>query len=162
MPDGRQRFFAALRMTGAFLERCGQLVRMLRLLFLLAALSLTASAADWPEFMGPTRDHVSSETGLLDTLPADGPRLLFDKPVGKGYSAPSVRGKTLVVHHRVGREEIVEACDARTGLTLWKHAYNSNFRDPFGYNNGPRCSPLLTEDRSYTFGAEGVLLCLDL
>ena len=32
----------------------------------------------------------------------------------------------------------------------------------FGYNNGPRCSPLLTADRCYTFGAEGVLLCLDL
>ena len=26
-------------------------------------------AADWPEFMGPTRDQVSTETGLIDTLP---------------------------------------------------------------------------------------------
>ena len=40
--------------------------------------------------------------------------------------------------------------------------YPSHFVDPFGYNNGPRCSPLLTKDRCYTFGAEGVLLCLDL
>ncbi len=122
----------------------------------------TLSAADWPEFMGPTRDQVSTETGLVDTLPVSGPPLLFDKPVGKGYSAPSVRGDILVVHHRLAREEIVEACDPRTGLTLWKQSYKSDYRDPFGYNNGPRCSPLLTEDRCYTLGAEGVLLCVGL
>jgi outer membrane protein assembly factor BamB len=119
-------------------------------------------AADWPEFMGPTRDQISAETGLIDTLPAQGPRLIFDKPLGKGYGAPSIRGNTLVVHHRVGTEEIVEACDAQTGATLWQSAYKSDYRDPFGYNNGPRCAPLLTKDRCYTLGAEGVLLCLDL
>jgi glucose dehydrogenase len=99
---------------------------------------------------------------LLDTLPAQGPKLLFDKPVGKGYSAPSVSGDKLVIHHRVGGEEIVEACDPKTGATLWKAAYRSDYRDPFGYNNGPRCAPLLTENRCFTLGAEGVLLCLDL
>ena len=67
-----------------------------------ASSSLAAHAADWPEFMGPTRDQVSTETGLIDTLPPQGPPLLFEKPVGKGYSAPSVRGEMLVVHHRVG------------------------------------------------------------
>jgi outer membrane protein assembly factor BamB len=134
----------------------------LRPLALLLSLALAAQAADWPEFMGPTRDQVSTEAGLIDTLPPQGPPLLFEKPVGKGYSAPSIRGEVLVMHHRVGREEIVEACNARTGATLWKHAVPCNYRDPFGYNNGPRCSPLLTADRCYTFGVEGVLLCLDL
>jgi len=130
----------------------------------LFALLLAGStfAADWPEFMGPTRDQVSTETGLLDTLPIQGPPLIFDKAVGKGYSAPSVRGNTLVLHHRLGQQEIVEACDASTGLTLWKQSYKSDYRDPFGYNNGPRCSPLLTADQCYTLGAEGVLLCSDL
>ncbi len=135
---------------------------MLRPLLFLAALTLATRAADWPEFMGPTRDQVSTETGLIDTLPPAGPKLLFDKPVGKGYSAPSVLGTTLVMHHRLGTQEIVEACDAATGLTLWKHGYKSDYRDPFGYNNGPRCAPLLAEGRCYTFGVEGVLLCLDL
>ncbi len=134
--------------------------------FFLAAVFLISGSglqgADWPEFMGPNRDQVSAETGLADTLPAGGPPLLWEKAVGKGYSAPSVRGRTLVVHHRVGREEIVEACEVATGQTYWKYAYPSNYRDPFGYNNGPRCTPLLTAERCYTFGAEGVLLCLDL
>ena len=98
----------------------------------------------------------------IDTLPVQGPPLVFERPIGKGYSAPSVRGNVMVIHHRVGLQEIVEACDARTGLTLWKQAYRSEYQDPFGYNNGPRCTPLLTADRCYTLGAEGLLLCLDL
>ena len=67
-----------------------------------------------------------------------------------------------MIHHRLGNEEIVEACDPATGSPRWKVGYPSHYIDPFGYNNGPRCIPLLTADRCYTFGAEGVLLCLEL
>jgi outer membrane protein assembly factor BamB len=119
-------------------------------------------AADWPEFMGPQRNQVSGEKGLIDKLPPGGPPLVWKKEVGKGYSAPSVRDGKLVVHYRLKNEEIVEACEAATGQTYWKYAYPSNYRDPFGYSNGPRCTPLLTRDHCYTFGAEGVLLCLDM
>jgi outer membrane protein assembly factor BamB len=128
----------------------------------LATGSSRARAADWPEFMGPTRDQVSTETGLIDAFPASGPRLVWERPLGKGYSAPSVRGDVLVAHHRVEDQEIVEACSPATGATLWKYGYPSFYRDPFGYNNGPRCTPLLTKDRCYTMGAEGVLACCDL
>jgi len=117
---------------------------------------------DWPEFMGPTHDQISNETGLLDRFPQDGPPLVWEKAVGKGYSAPSVRGDLLVAFHRLGNEEIVEGLDARTGAARWKFAYPTRYIDPFGYNDGPRCTPLLTADRCYTFGAEGLLLCLDL
>ncbi|RYD74538.1 MAG: hypothetical protein EOP84_19750, partial [Verrucomicrobiaceae bacterium] len=119
-------------------------------------------AADWPEFLGPSRDNLSPETGLLDTFPQEGPRIVWSKQVGTGYSAPSIRGNWLVLHHRLAGEEIVEAFDSATGESRWRYAYPSRFTDPFGYNNGPRCSPVLTEDRCYTFGAEGVLACVDL
>ncbi|HEV7402774.1 MAG TPA: PQQ-binding-like beta-propeller repeat protein [Chthoniobacteraceae bacterium] len=121
-----------------------------------------AEAADWPQFLGPTQDNVSPETGLLETLPAKGPRVVWEQALGTGYGPPSVRGDRLVVHHRRGDQEIVQALDAATGQPGWHFEYPSHFVDPFGYNNGPRCSPLLTQDRCYTFGAEGVLLCLDL
>lgn len=127
----------------------------------LAALVLigTCAAADWPEFLGPTRSDISTETGITDTLPVP---VVWQRTIGSGYSAPSVRGDLLVLHHRLGDQEIVEACDSATGKTRWKHEYPSHYVDPFGYNNGPRCTPLLTADRCYTFGAEGLLLCLDL
>jgi outer membrane protein assembly factor BamB len=119
-------------------------------------------AGDWPEFLGPTRDNHSPETGLRQTIPNEGVPILWQKNIGTGYSAPSVLGGTLVLHHRVGNEEIVAAFRADTGAPLWQHSYASHFIDPFGYNNGPRCSPLLTEKFCYTFGAEGVLLCLNI
>jgi len=62
----------------------------------------------------------------------------------------------------MGTEEIVECVDATRGAPLWKHAYATHFEDPYGYNNGPRSTPLLTATRCYTFGAEGRLVCLDL
>jgi outer membrane protein assembly factor BamB len=82
--------------------------------------------------------------------------------VGTGYSAPSVRGDLLVLHHRIDDKEIVESFDAATGKSIWRYDYPSHFVDPYGYNNGPRCTPLLTTRHCYTFGAEGKLVCLEL
>ncbi len=117
---------------------------------------------DWPRFLGLNGDNTSQEIGLLDQFPKDGPPVIWSREVGAGYSAPSVREGTLVLHHRIGDREIVEAMGARSGKTLWTHDYASGFSDPYGYNNGPRATPLLAQARCYTFGAEGRLLCLDL
>lgn len=134
-------------------------------LFFLAG-SLCAHAAgdgeDWPQFLGPRANNTSLETGLLDQWPETGPLILWSKAIGTGYSAPSVRGERLVLHHRIGSQEIIVCFDAATGQPLWQHAYPSGFIDPYGYNNGPRGTPLLTADRCYTFGAEGKLVCLNL
>ncbi|MFM1769906.1 MAG: hypothetical protein RJA22_2435 [Verrucomicrobiota bacterium] len=124
--------------------------------------AVPAGAGDWPQFLGPEANNISRETGLLERWPTNGPPLLWEKSVGTGYSAPSVLGGTLVLHHRQGNEEVVEAFDAATGAPRWRHAYPSRFIDPYGYNNGPRCTPLLVSNRCYTFGAEGRLICLDL
>src|SRR5256885_8805879 len=53
----------------------------------------------------------------------------------------------ILLHHRIGDEEIVEALDSRSGQAIWRYSYPSHFEDPYGYNNGPRGSPLLTEDQ---------------
>ena len=119
----------------------------LRTLAIVFGCSLTATAADWQEFLGPNRDGTSPEIGLVDRFPDGGLRIIWQKDTGTGYGAPSVRDGVLVLHHRVGGEEIVEALDAATGEAKWQHKYPSSYQDPFGYNNGPRCSPLLTADR---------------
>lgn len=119
-------------------------------------------AEDWPRFLGPRADGTSAETGLPAKWPTNGLPTLWHKQIGTGYGAPSIRANKLVFHHRLGDEEIVEALEADTGKTLWRYAYPSHFVDPYGYNNGPRATPLLTPERCYTFGAEGKLCCLDL
>lgn len=122
---------------------------------------------DWPYFLGPEQTGISAETGLIDSFPQSGPPLLWEKRIGTGYSAPSVLGNRLVIHHRPEKgedegKEVIECLTADTGKELWKYAYDSDFRDPYGYNNGPRCSPLLTEQFCFTFGAQGKLYCLNI
>ena len=141
------------------------------LLFFLIALLITpptlaaengGEGEDWPQFLGPRANGISGETGLLDKWATNGPPLQWEKVIGTGYSAPSVRGDQLVLHHRIDSQEIVECFDAATAKPLWRYGYASQFIDPYGYNNGPRCTPLLTSNLCYTFGAEGKLLCLEL
>ncbi|WP_228030392.1 outer membrane protein assembly factor BamB family protein [Gimesia benthica] len=126
----------------------------------------SVKTGDWPYFLGPEQTGISAETGLIDEFPRQGPPLLWEKKIGTGYSAPSVLGNRLVIHHRPDDDgpgkEVIECVDAESGKPLWKYEYPSDFRDPYGYNNGPRCSPLLTSKYCYTFGAQGKLYCLTL
>jgi outer membrane protein assembly factor BamB len=134
------------------------------LVFCVSALRIAAGVApgeDWAQFLGPHADGTSAETGLLDRWPTNGAPAVWDRRVGTGYAAPSVRNSLVVLHHRVGDEEVIEAWAADSGRPVWRYAYPSHFVDPYGYNNGPRGTPLLTADRCYAFGAKGKLTCLD-
>lgn len=114
---------------------------------------------DWPWFLGPKHTGESSETGLNLDWTKEAPPTLWKQEVGTGYSAPSVLGDRIVLHHRVGNEEVISCRKTQDGSEIWKYAYASTFEDPYGYNNGPRCSPILTTDRCFTLGAEGMLVC---
>jgi outer membrane protein assembly factor BamB len=119
-------------------------------------------AGDWPQFLGPERNGISHETGLIATWPEKGPPILWEKSIGDGYSGPVVAGDKLILFHRIGNEEIVECLDAEKGKGLWKFAYATEYADSFGKGNGPRATPLMAGDRVYTLGPDGVLLALDL
>jgi outer membrane protein assembly factor BamB len=114
---------------------------------------------DWVSFLGPTHNAVSTETKLSRTLP---PPLVWEFAKGTGYSSPAVAGDRLFFMHRLGNEEIVECMDALTGASRWQLKYGTTFEDRYGYNNGPRASPVVDGSRVYTMGAEGKLHCLDV
>lgn len=117
--------------------------------------------SDWTCFLGPHGTGISDEKDLLNEWPESGPPVLWVKRIGKGYSAPSILGDRVVVHHRLRDRDLIECVSAQDGARIWMHDYDTNFSDPYGYNNGPRCSPLLTKTRCYTFGAQGRLVCLN-
>lgn len=121
-----------------------------------------AKTEDWPRFLGPRRNMVSAETKLLAELPAEGPPLVWEAATGRGYSSPSIVGDRLVYLHRVGAQERVECLQPETGRRFWSFAYATNYRDRYGYGDGPRASPIIDGDRVYTYGAQGVLHCLRL
>lgn len=114
---------------------------------------------DWPSFLGPTHNGVSTETGLSRRLP---PPLVWSMNKGTSYTSPAIAGDRLVLLHRLGDEEVVEALDARTGARRWEFRYPTVFEDRYGYNNGPRSSPVIDGGRVFTVGAESKVHAFDL
>jgi outer membrane protein assembly factor BamB len=149
-------------------------MRTLICVVMLGAVCSAATAADWPQWLGPKRDAVWRETDLLDKFPSGGPTVLWRKPVGAGYAGPAVAGGKLIVTDRItdtpqvggglkrsrnqGTERVL-CLDEKTGEMLWKHEYSVEYA--IDYAAGPRCTPNMDGDRVYTLGAMGDLLCLD-
>ena len=134
---------------------------------LVVALCGAVRADDWPEWLGPTRDSVSRETGWLKDWPEAGPRRLFEKRIGIGYSAPSVAWGHLILFHRLVDENVLESLDPKSGERRWSYEEPTDYQDSYGYSGGPRCQPLLHKDASgralvFTLCPKGVLNCLDL
>lgn len=131
-------------------------------LLLVLACFCSVQAEDWPWFLGPQHDGESAERNFNLDWTKSAPSVIWKQSVGTGYSAPSVVAGKLVVHHRVEGKEVISCRSAQDGTELWQYAYSSTFEDPYGYNNGPRCSPVLTQDRCFTLGAEGMLVCVSM
>ncbi len=147
-------------------------------LALTLALTPTLVADDWPQWLGPKRDGVWRETGIIEKFPEGGPKMLWRVPVGLGYAGPAVTQEKVFVIDlvpadptkvpddgfakgaRVPGKERVLCLDATKGNTLWKHDYTVDYR--VSYAAGPRCTPTVDGDRVYTLGAMGNLYCLSV
>jgi outer membrane protein assembly factor BamB len=131
-------------------------------LFLLLLIAVPLAAADWPQFLGPSRNGIYAGAELNEKWGPSGPRALWKKQVGQGLSGPVVAQGRLIVFHRVDNREVVECFDALTGASKWRHTYPTSYRDDFGFDEGPRAAPVVTDGTVYTFGAEGKLHALEL
>jgi outer membrane protein assembly factor BamB len=128
----------------------------------LIAAAFQVVGADWPQYLGPTRNGEYGGPPLAASWPAGGPRKVWQKPVGQGFAGPVVAGGRVILFHRIQNEEIVEALDARTGQSQWRYAYPTSYRDDFGFDEGPRAVPVVVNGRVYVFGAQGQLTSIDL
>src|SRR3982750_3530307 len=108
---------------------------------LTAAMSVAAFAADWPQFLGPLRNGTSPIAIAETTL--RNPKLLWKKDIGEGFSAPVVASGKLILFHRVANEGGVEGLNTATGDRVWRFAYETNYRDDFGFDPGPRGTPTI-------------------
>jgi outer membrane protein assembly factor BamB len=120
------------------------------------------AAADWPQFLGPERNGIYRGPALAETWPAQGPRVAWRKTVGQGFAAPVILQNRLILFHRIGKEEIVDALDAASGASVWRYQYPTTYRDDFGFDEGPRAVPVVADGIIYTFGAEGQLHAVNL
>jgi outer membrane protein assembly factor BamB len=128
---------------------------------ILMLIATCALAQDWPQFLGPGRNGVYAGGDLAARWPAGGPAVVWKKDVGQGFSGPVVSQGRLILFHRVGNKEVIDAMDAATGRAIWSFDYPTQYRDDFGFDEGPRAAPTVAGGRVFTFGAEGVLTCVD-
>lgn len=126
------------------------------------AMAAGATAEDWPQFLGPERNGVYRGPALAEAWGPQGPRAVWRKTVGQGFSGPVVVQGRVILFHRIANEEIVDAIDARTGTAQWRYSYPTSYRDDFGFDEGPRAVPVVVDGVIYTFGAEGQLHAIDL
>ncbi|MBI2805607.1 MAG: PQQ-binding-like beta-propeller repeat protein [Planctomycetes bacterium] len=125
--------------------------------------------SDWPRFLGPLGTSVSTEKGIVTPWPKAGPKIVWHKEVGPGYGMPTIAKGRLYHFDRVPKKPDdfqdskfvrLTCMNAKTGERIWDFEYPSIYKDAFGYNNGPRCSPILDGDHVYTYGVEGMIHCL--
>ena len=124
-----------------------------------AAVSLTAWAADWPQFLGPQRDATSTETGLARSWPAAGPKLLWSTPLGVGFAGPSVSaGQVFILDRPDNTKDVLRCYGLADGKELWSFAYEApgTFSIP-----GSRTTPTLTDKAAYIVGPLGHFHCVD-
>jgi outer membrane protein assembly factor BamB len=134
---------------------------------LLAAVAISlwlnaAAAEDWPRWRGPRGDGTWNAPAVPEKWPEGGPPVVWQSPIGPGYSGISVIGGRVYTMDRLkdsGEERIV-CFDEKDGKLLWEQRYAADYKG-LDYDKGPRCTPTVHAGRVYTLGAVGHVKCLD-
>jgi len=122
--------------------------------------ALALTGGDWPQWRGPNRDDISTETGLLKQWPKAGPPLRWTfTNAGAGYSGPAIVGDRLYIMGARGEMECVIAVDANTAKEIWATRFAKCFRNDWG--DGPRGTPTVDGNLVYGIGGQGDLVCVE-
>ena len=128
--------------------------------FLLVVSLSSASAADWPQFLGPARNGISPETGLMKVWPAEGPKEVWRVKGGVGMSGLAISGGKLMTLVQKDSKQWLLALDAKTGKTLWETPLAPEYENQMG--NGPRGTPAISGDQVFVYTGEGILIAASI
>jgi outer membrane protein assembly factor BamB len=134
--------------------------KILGIFGLLTLVVAPSAAADWPQWRGPNRDGISTDTGLAQSWSTEGPKLLWTfREAGNGYSGPAIsKGRLYLLGGNQSRT-VALALDASTGKQLWTTDLDDAFDN--GWGGGPRSTPTVDGDRLFVLTANGTLACLE-
>src|ERR1051326_2151616 len=134
---------------------------LLKVFFISIASASLAASGDWPQFRGPNRDGVSTETGLLKDWPAGGPRLIWKATgLGKGYSTVAVVAERIYTLGTEKNSTHAVALNATDGKRIWSVPVGRS-DDPGGMGEGPRATPTVDGELLFAVTDSGELVCLD-
>ena len=115
--------------------------------------------AEWAQWRGPNRDGISSETEFLKSWPQEGPKVLWQIPLGDGYSGLSIAQGKIYTMFAEGDDEFVICLNASDGMEIWRFRSGAKFTEQRG--DGPRSMPTVQGDSVFALGTEGKLYALD-
>ncbi len=144
---------------------CNRLISIARLFQVVMILSLVegalVKAQDWPQWRGPQRSGLSTETGLLKDWPAAGPTQVWSiSGLGEGYGSLAIKGDRILLQGTTGGASVVFCLSRQNGRIIWSTALGPKVSESRG--NGPRATPTIDEDRVYVLTENGDLACLRL
>ncbi len=130
----------------------------------ISACPTVSYATDWPQWRGPGRDGVWTETGVVEQFEGGQLPIKWRVPISSGYNGPTVAGGRVFVMDRItepAQQERVHCFDTATGARLWSYAYECVY-ERVQYEAGPRASVTINEDRAYSLGTMGHLHCFEV
>ena len=131
--------------------------------FVLSNSAIALLAADWPQYLGPNRNAIYPDKALTKTWPDDGPKVVWrKKDIGEGLCGLVVSGEKAILFHEIARQDVIECLNAKTGRSIWSNQYPTSFSDSLGSGGGPRATPAIIENKVYTMGAQGMVVCTDM
>ena len=174
----KYRFVALAHFTAPWFSTCKSRPRVVAfvLISLVVIVAVSARADDWPQWLGPQRDGVWRETGILVKFPSNGPPLRWQTAIGAGYAGPAVAdGRVYVTDRKLAPKGAASGHSSRRGAIagtervlclreadgqiLWSHEYDCPY--DVDYPAGPRATPVVDQAKLYTLGTEGNLFCFE-
>ena len=114
--------------------------------------------AQWTQWGGPNRNFTVETTGLADEWTETGPRQLWKRELGDGYSTILVDDGVLYTMYRIRDDDFTIAMQPADGKTIWQHKNPSPFTKTMAeFGPGPHATPLIVEERLFSIGTNGVL-----
>jgi outer membrane protein assembly factor BamB len=117
-------------------------------------------SGDWNQFLGPERNGISAESGLLDAWPQGGPREVWRVAGGVGMSGIAISGRSLCTLVQRDAKQWLVALDAQTGKPKWQTPLAPEYKNSQG--DGPRATPTIRDKRVVAFTGQGILCAVNL
>src|SRR2546426_7225955 len=125
-------------------------------------------AADWPQWRGPNRDAVWTESGIVEKLPHSGLKVLWRAPIAMGFSSPVIAAEKGYLSDTELKKPIVRqrvhCLEADSGKVRWTYSYEMPAPDWFFMEEqarGPGATPVVRQGKVYALDLFGILVCLD-
>jgi len=127
--------------------------------FLLVSNCICATAGDWPQWLGPTRNnHAGADEKIPNKLSSE-PKAIWKIKIGGGFSSPIVASGKVIYFDENGEKEIVHQLDGKTGKEIWQTSIANRYGDEWGF--GPRSTPFVNANRVYAQSCNGEFRCLN-